>query len=91
MVLDQELEQLELPAGQAQPAEPSTAIATASKSAVRCAPWYTRAEGTPVLAAAEHRPHARGELAQAERLGDVVVCAEVEPGHPVGLGVPPSA
>jgi hypothetical protein len=31
------------------------------------------------LAAAEHRPDARGQLPQAERLGDVVVGADVQP------------
>ena len=33
----------------------------------------------------KRRADARRELAQAERLGDVVVGAEVQPGHPIGL------
>ena len=39
-------------------------------------------------AAAEHRADARRELAQAERLGDVVVGAEVETGDAVRLACP---
>ena len=37
------------------------------------------------VAAPQHRAHARGELAQTERLGDVVVGADVEPGHAIAL------
>ncbi len=37
------------------------------------------------LGAAHHGAQPRGELAQAERLGDVVVGAAVETAHPVGL------
>ena len=33
----------------------------------------------------EHGAHARGELTGRERLGDVVVCTELEPGHPIDL------
>ena len=34
---------------------------------------------------AEHGAQARQQLARAERLGDVVVGAELEPDHAVGL------
>ncbi len=39
-------------------------------------------------AAPEHRAHARGEFAEAERLGDVVIGAKLEPGHAIVFGGP---
>ena len=41
-----------------------------------------------MAAPAQHRAHARGEFVQAEGLGDVVVGAQVEAAHAIGLGRP---
>ena len=63
-------------------------MATASKSAVRWTPLKIRAAGAPVWRRRKNRSHARGELAQAERFGDVVVGPEVQPRDAIGLGRP---
>ena len=44
-------------------------------------PWRCRR----LASVAQYGPHTRQKLAKAERLGDVVIGAELEPDHPVDL------
>ena len=60
--------------------------ATASKSAIRCVAAGSRRRPRPRRSrCGDTRAHARRQLAEAERLGDVVVGAELEAGDPVVL------
>src|SRR5690606_26708958 len=59
----------------------------AAVSEVDAQGWSLQYRAAVLGATAQQRPDAREELGQAERLDEVVVAAEVEAPHAVGLGV----
>ena len=83
-ILDQVAQQLELAAGQANRHAVDGDIDRVEVGDEMLALVDHRRLGV-VAAAAQHGAHAGGELARAERFGDVVVRAQVEPGDAIAL------